>query len=155
MDLVPFGVLEGVGHDAGARPEPGPSALELDGPDGDARLEVSGRVDRSHGPSVDTPVLSLQLAQDLHGADLGRTADGARGEGAPERVEGGLVGPEVALDFGREVHDVGKSLHGPAYRNTHRSELANAAQVVAGQVHEHGVLGELLGVLQQVLLEAP
>ena len=51
------------------------------------------------------------------------------------------------------MHDVGKPLHGAAYGNRHGPKIADAAQVIAGQVNEHGMLRQFLGVVQEFLLQ--
>ncbi len=98
------------------------------------------------GSGVDAAGVGFELADDLHGADLGGAGDGAAGKhGGEDVVEGGartqgggdggghLVEGLVALD-GEEVVDV------------HGAGKADAAEVVAEEVDDHDMLGAVLFV---------
>src|SRR5437899_449536 len=52
--------------------------------DGDGKVEVPGLGDISNRATVDTARARLQLADDLHSAQLGRARQGAGGEGGAE-----------------------------------------------------------------------
>jgi hypothetical protein len=82
----------------------------------------------------------------------------ARTLGAPERgpedVDRRLAVLQPPRDLGREVHDVAVPLEGHHLVDLLRAELHHAADVVAGQVDEHHVLGQLLRVLAQLGTEA-
>ncbi len=87
----------------------------------------------------------------------------ARTFGAPLTVPAGKAarraskasrsGAEPAVDLADEVHDVAEALDGAQDRDGHGAGLRHAADVVARQVHEHGVLGQLLLVGAQLLLQ--
>ena len=51
------------------------------------------------------------------------------------------------------MHDVRVALRGEQLGHVHRAILADAAQVVASQIDQHHVLGPLLGIIQQLLLQ--
>ena len=78
----------------------------------------------------------------------------ARTFGAPETVPAGNVSrssekassvvAQPALDVGHQVHDVRVALDLEQARRPHGAGLADAGQVVAGEVDEHHVLGALL-----------
>jgi hypothetical protein len=146
VDLGPLGGLLGIGDDAGAGPEAHQAVGAFQGADGDGQLQVAGAVQDPHPASVGAPVLTLEPGQDLGGADLRGAAQGAGREGAPHRVQRLQPRAQPALDLGGEVHDVAEHLHLLAHRHVHRAVLADPAQVVAGQVHQHGVLGQFLGI---------
>ena len=84
----------------------------------------------------------------------------ARTLGAPDRVPAGRVarstsiGPEPgaqpARHLGGQVHDVAVALDGHQLVDRLGAELDHPPHVVAGQVDQHDVLGQLLGVLDQL-----
>ena len=87
----------------------------------------------------------------------------ARTLGAPLTVPAGKLalqhgdgiqpGFELAFDVGDDVHDVGVALDGHALGHAHAPDLRHAADVVAAEIHQHDVLGPLLRIGQQVLLQ--
>ena len=131
------------------------AVVDRDGADGDAGVEVPVEAQVAHGAGVEPPPLRLQLADDLHGPHLGRTGDRPRGEAGAEQVEGGLPPRHLGLDVGDDVHDVGIALDGHELVHLHRAHPGHPADVVASEVHQHDVLGALLRVGQQVLLQLP
>ena len=89
----------------------------------------------------------------------------ARTFGAPLTVPAGSVArrtsigtppvDQVAGHLGREVHHVAVALERQQLVHVHGAEAGDAADVVAGQVDQHDVLGHLLGVLPQLAGHAP
>ena len=87
----------------------------------------------------------------------------ARGLGAPETVPAGKVAAstsrasrpvgDLAGDRRDQVHDVAVALDPHEVDDLDGARHADPAQVVAGQVDEHHVLGPLLGVGEQLLGE--
>ena len=59
-----------------------------------------------------------------------------------------------ALDVGDDVHDVAVVLDDQLLGDAHGADLGDAADVVAAEVQQHQVLGQLLRVGQQVRGEA-
>ena len=102
---------------------------------------------------VDAAPPALDLGDELHRAYLRRPRDRAGGERRLEQRERILVGPEPALDLRDEVHDVRVSLDLQLLDDLDGSGVADAAEVVAGEVDEHEVLGALLLVVPQLLGE--
>jgi hypothetical protein len=68
-------------------------------------------------------------------------------------VERGHPGRKLARDVGGDVHHVAVALDGHHVAELDRARLGHPADVVAAQVHQHDVLGPLLGVGQQFGLQ--
>src|SRR5690606_13213031 len=113
----------------------------------------AGEVEIPHRPAVGPAAGGLDLVDDLHGPDLGRPADRAHRQAHPQGIEGGAAGGEGAGDVAADVHDVAVALDRHAVVDDHAADLADPADVVAVQVDQHDVLGPLLGVGQQFLLQ--
>ena len=56
------------------------------GSDGDAQSEVAVRGQAAHRAAVSASFLIFQFIDDLHGPDLWRAGNRARGEGCPEEI---------------------------------------------------------------------
>ena len=125
--------------------------LHDDGADGDAGVHGAVVVDVAHRASVGAPAGALQLLDDLHGPDLGCAAHRARGEGGPEQAEGVVLRPDLPSHVADDVHHVAVALHCHHGGDGHRAVLADPAQVVPAQVHQHHVLRPLLGIGEELL----
>ena len=90
-----------------------------------------------------------------HGADLGRAGHRARGKACGERRHGVELRAQAAPDLAHQVHDVRVPLDGHERGEPHRPELRHPPDVVPAQVHQHQVLGPLLGVGRQLRRPAP
>ncbi len=123
--------------------------------DGDGGVQVAGKVEVADGAGVGAAPVALQLGDDLHGADLGRAGHRAGGEAGPQGVVGGQIGPQAADHVGDQVHHVGILLDRHELRRPHGARLGYAADIVAGEVHQHDMLSPLLLVAGQLLLHAP
>src|SRR5262249_26011065 len=125
-------------------------ALDHQGAQSDASVHVTGEVDVADGPGVGPALRRLDLIDDLHGPDLGCPGDGTGREPGAEGVEGGHPGLQLAADVRGDVHDVRVPLDLHHVGNLDAVVLGDPADVVASQVHEHDVLGTLLGIGQQL-----
>ena len=96
-------------------------------------------------------MLGLDLVDDLHGPDLRGAGDRAGGQPGAEGVEGRLLGAEPAGDVRGDVHHVRVALDLHDVGELDGAVVGDPADVVAAQVHEHDVLGALLGIGQQLL----
>ena len=76
------------------------------------------------------------------------------GNEARTRSKARQPGAQLAFHMRHDVHHMRVALDGEELGHAHRAVLAHAAQVVAAQVHQHHVLGALLGVGQQLALQA-
>src|SRR2546430_159758 len=120
-------------------PTPAPAAEER--ADGDGELDVSGAREPSHRASVRPALDALELVDDLAGANLrgaGERPGRERGGEGVHRAETGLERPG---DLAGQVHDVAEALRLHQPLDLDRADPRHAADVVAAQVHQHGVLG--------------
>ena len=151
--LVVLGVRVAVGHD----PAPGLDVHRVahlhQGPQGDAGVHVAGEVDVADGPAVRPPAVRLQLVNHLHRPHLGGARQGSCRQGRAEGVERRQPRPQRADDGAADVHDVTVALDGHEVGESHAAEFGHPPDVVAAEVHQHDVLGPLLGVGQQLLLQ--
>src|SRR3546814_1349975 len=60
-----------------------------------------------------------------------------------------LARGEPTLDIGDDVHDVAVELDGVLLGHLHAADRGDAADVVAAEIEQHEVLGELLRVAQR------
>ena len=123
------------------------------GADGDAGVERAVEAGVANGTGVGAAADRLEVVDDFHRAHLGRARDGARGEARREDVRRGPV-LDVARDRRHDVHHVAEALHLGVAVHPHRAWPAHAADVVSAEVDQHQVLGALLGVGEQLGLEA-
>ena len=86
----------------------------------------------------------FEVAGDLHHAFLRRARDRPAGEGGGQYVPQRHADPRAGLDLGHEVHHVAVALDEHQVRHGHAPRRGHAAQVMPHEVHEHGVLGDLL-----------
>ena len=55
--------------------------------------------------------------------------------------------------LGNDMHDVAVTLNDHEVLDLHCAEIADPAQIIAGQIDQHDVLGALLGVGEQLLFQ--
>ena len=89
--------------------------------------------------------MGFEVGDDLHGANLRCAGNRPQWRTGAKGVEAGAVVPHQPRHVRFEVHHVGVALHGHQRVDRHAADAAHPAQVVARQVHEHHVLGALLG----------
>ena len=77
------------------------------------------------------------------------------GKRRAQHVDGVAPFRELARDLAREVHDVRVALERHELLDLLRPEPHDPADVVAGQIDEHHVLGTLLRVLAELCRESP
>ncbi|POR36973.1 Uncharacterized protein TPAR_02830, partial [Tolypocladium paradoxum] len=135
------------------------------GADGDAPVAPALDVEVPDDARVDAALGGLHGAQDLAAALLGRARHAARGQRRREHVHAGkgelglgrlragpqLGGGQLAVDDGDHLEDAGVLLDAQQVRDCDASRAAHAVQVVAHEVHDHEVLGLLLGHVQDPL----
>src|SRR5215475_10122779 len=94
----------GVGYDACARLHIHHAVLDQGRAQDDAAVELAcgGKITDRAG--VEPALVLLELIDDLHGPDLGRTRDGAGRKARGQRVEGVVFAIELTLDVGNDVH---------------------------------------------------
>ena len=75
------------------------------------------------------------------------------GNAARMHVPRAELGAHLAADLAHDVHHVRVALDLHAHRELHRAGLRDAADVVAREIDEHHVLGELFGIGEELLGE--
>src|SRR5207253_1003733 len=123
-----------IGDDAGAGLDVKLAVLPDDGAQGDASVHVAGEVDVADGAAVGSAARRLDLVDDLHGADLGRAADGADRETHAEGVKRRAALLKLAGDVAGDVHHVAVALDGHHVADLDAADPAHPADVVAAQV---------------------
>ncbi len=123
------------------------------GADRDRGVHVAVEAHVADRAGVDAAPRGLQLVDDLQRAHLRRAADGAGGERGAQHVDAGEAGLQRALDVGHDVHHVRVALDLHPVGDLDGAGLRDAADVVAAEVDQHHVLGELLGVGEQLVGE--
>jgi len=81
---------------------------------------------------------------------LGAPVSVPAGKRGLEHVHAGHAGIQGAFYVADDVHHVAVALHDEGVRHLDRADFGNAADVVAGQVDQHHVLGALFGVVDQL-----
>ena len=114
---------------------------------GDAEADRRGAEFLRNDPKENAEHVMLVLRDKLHGANLGGTTKSSGREGVDKCLDGVSTLVEFATDTADEVDDVRVVLDVLVVVDVHT--VAVAAQVVAGQVDQHHVLGVLLRVVAQ------
>ena len=114
-----------------------------EGADGNGLVERAVQPDEADAPSVGTPVVRLDFADELHGAHFRRTAQCSGGEGVDEGADGIGVFQRSAHPA-HEVDDVAIILR--LFVESHVRAGAVPVQVVPGEVDQHHVFGVLFRV---------
>ena len=145
--LAVFGGGVGVGYDASAYSHGGVAVVEGEGADG--YVECGGAIggDVADGSGVDAAWVLFEVADDLHGADLGGSGDGAAGEEGAEDFVEGEVGADCAGDGGGHLEQGLVALDGEEVFDVDAAHGADAAQVVAQEVDDHDVLAAVFFVV--------
>ena len=121
--------------------------------DRDRRVEVAVVAEIAHGAAVQPAPLPLELGDDLHSPNLRRARKRSGREDAAQRVQGVAARLESRLHVAHQMQHVAVPLDLHVLGHGHGSGAGHAAQVVAAQVHEHHVLGPLLGVVLEAVAQ--
>lgn len=149
--LLILGLPVGVSDDAATAPAADLAVLDQQAANGNGTVHLAAHVEIQERAAVEAAPGRLELIDDLHGADLRRTGDGAAGETAGDQVQRILARCKLGGDATDQVMHVGIALQGEQLRYFHRTDAAAAAQIVAQQIDDHQVLGSILAARQQLL----
>lgn len=144
---------DGIGDDAGSGLDVDGIVFDDGGAKGDAGVVIAVETEVADGSGVGAALAFFHLVDDLHGTNLGRAGDGSGGEGGAHHVVGSEVIAETTVDIGDDVHDVAVALNGHEVTNFDTVKLGDAADIIAGEVDQHDVLGAFFGVVEEVLGE--
>src|ERR1700677_1400437 len=147
--LLEFQLGDGIVDPSAAGLGVGDAVFDQGGADGDAAVEVAVEGKIADASAVGAAGGLLEFGDDLHGADFRGAAEGAGGEGGAHEAVDGLSGGKMALDLGNDVHDVAVTLDDHQFLDLHGAKIADAADVVSGEIDEHDVFGAFLGIGQQ------
>ena len=141
-------------HDTGPGLDQGGAGGYEAGADDDAGVQLPVTSDVPHRAAVGAATHALGLADELGGPQLGGPGEGAHRHGGAEGVQGVEVLGQLAGDLRDQVHHPAVAVHAQQVLHTAGARTADPGDVVTGQVHEHDVLGDLLGVGAQLQLQA-
>src|SRR6185437_15230879 len=139
-----------IGDHAGADLDLSHAAAQDDGTDEDAGAEIALVIEVEDAAAVGAAAGGFELLDDLHGADLGRTGEGAGGKTGGQGVEAVAAGAEQGADIGDQVLDVGVLLDAHQRGDGDGTDGGNAADVVAAEIHEHDMLSALFLVGEEL-----
>ena len=131
-----------------------PVGADHEGADRDGGVDRSREVEVADHPGVRATLHRFEGVDDLHGPDLRRTRDRARRKRGAQDVDGAATLGEIARYLRGEVHHMAVPLEHHRLIELLGAEANHSAHIVAGEVDEHHVLGDLLGVLAQFGAEA-
>src|SRR5205814_6458283 len=120
----------------------------------DAGIEIARKIEIENSAGINAAAGSFEFFDNFHSADFRRAGNGACREAGHQRIETIDVFAQSAAQAGNEMHDVRVALDGHQLFHSHAAIFANAAKVVAAQVHEHDVLGALFFVGEHFAFEA-
>ena len=131
-----------------------PPTVRHERPDQDARLHRAVRPDPAERPGVRTAPHRLEPLEDLHRPDLRRAGDRAAGKRGREQVERVAAVGEDAGHGRDEMLDRRGPFEAAEPRHADAPRATDTAEVVAQDVHDHHVLGPVLGAGEQLAGEA-
>ena len=143
--LVPFGGRVAPPGDAATDVERQPSTVGDERPDEDASSPSRRRRSSRAPPRVRAAPDRLERLEDLHRPDLGRPVIEPPGKRRREEVERVAAGGEAPGHRRDEVLDRRRPLEPAQPRDADAPRPADAPEVVAQDVHDHHVLGAVLG----------
>ena len=115
----------------------GQAFLHHHGANGDAGVEIAGKIQIENRAGVDAATRGFELVDDFHGANLGRTGDSSAREAGGESVEAIDVGAQTAAQARYQVHDMGVALDHHELRHLDRADLGRND---LGRVSEYGTV---------------
>ena len=128
----------------------GRQGVDGDSADGDVERDPSAWGHEADRAAVHAARAALEPGNVVHGLALGRTGNGAAGKEGGEQLAQAQVAAAAGGDGGRHLPDGGQGVQFEQIGHAHAAHFGHARQVVAQQVHDHQVLGPLLGAAAQV-----
>ena len=142
-----------VGDNARARLDTHPAVLFVGQPDGNAGIQIAGKIQISDRAAVYAAFPVFQLLYDLTGSQLGCAGQRSGGQDRVYCVDHITIRPDLTCDSGTEMHDMRVPHNVAILFDPHRAEPADAADIVPPQIDQHVVLGALLFVRPQLGFE--
>src|ERR1700681_4759204 len=112
----------------------------------DTGIQIAREIQIKNRASIDPAAGRLELIDNLHGSDLGRTRKRSCWKAGHQRVKAIYLAAEVPAQARHHMHHMRVALDEHQPVDLYRTVLAHAAEIVATKIHEHDVLGALLGI---------
>src|SRR5579872_3577827 len=122
------------------------AVLDHRGAQHDAGVHLAGGAEIADAAGIDAALVLLQFVYDLHRPYLRRAGDGAGGKAGGERCDDVGARIEYAFDMRNDMHHMAVALDEETIRHFDRTDLGDAADVVAAKIEQHEMLGALLGI---------
>ncbi len=116
-------------------------------------VHVAVAAEIAHRAGVQAARHGLVAGDQFHGADLWCAHQSAGGKGGGEEIKRVPIRCQLSLDAADDMHDMTVALDGAIGIHTHAACLGDPTQIVAGEIHQHDVLGVLLWVAEQFRLQ--
>ena len=149
--FLQFGFDIAFGNDASSGLKPQFAVPADERTDNDGLVDVSVETDEPDASSISAPVVRFDFTDELHGSDLGRTAECTGGEGVQEGVYRVCTGTELSADTADKMDDMAVELD--FLISLYVDRFTVAGKVIAGKVDEHGVLGVLFRIGEECIGE--
>lgn len=146
-DFLQLAFRHGLGHDARSGLKIQAVAFAQKGANDNGLIEGAVEAQVANAAAVKTAVLVFVFVDQLHGPVLGCARERTRREGISHQLDRRDVRVDLARHRRDEVDHVGEILNFLEY--IHLDLRTVAAEVIAGEVHEHDVLGVFLGVVKE------
>src|SRR5215208_5693092 len=148
-----LGLRIGVRNDARAGLHIHDAVFYQGGTQHDAGVHLAGGGEIADRAGIEPTLFLLQLVDDLHRAHFRRPGNGASRETAGERVNRVVFIAEPAFHIRDDVHDVAVTLDKKLIRDCYRADFGNAAYVIAAKIEQHQMLGALLRIGKEFVLQ--
>ena len=136
-----------VGDDAGPGLHRGLPVAHKEGSDRDRGVDVAGEVEVADHTAVGATLHRFEFVDDFHRPHLGGSRERAGRQRGPEHIDRRLAFGQLPRHLRCEVHDVAVTLEHKPFVDLFGTEGHDPTNIVAGQVEQHHVFGDFLGVL--------
>ena len=151
--FVEFGGGIGIRDHAAARLNVYAIVLDQQRAQRDRSIGVAGVAEIADRAGIDAAPHRFELVDNFHRADFRRARDRALRKGRGKCIEGVASVAQLAGDIRHDVHHVLVALDHHQLGDVDRADFSDAADIVAPEVDQHDVLGALLRIGEEFLLE--
>ena len=141
---------DAVGHYSCARLNACSVALDDHRANGDGGVYVAREIYVANSTGVWTSGCGFQIVYDLHRPHFRRARDGACRQHSLEHIHSVAPLDQLPGHLRGHVHYMAVSLQSHQLVQVESREIYHAADVVAGEIHQHDMLGPLFGMLRQL-----
>ena len=140
----------GVGDDPGPGLEISDPIAHFHGADGDAGIEIAGKIQVAEGTGIEPAAFRLQLFNNFHRPHLGCAGDGAGGKASFQGINRVELRAELPFHFRDDVHHMAVALNLHLLTHLHRTVGGDTPYIIAPEIDQHHVLGALFLILKQI-----